>query len=164
MLAKRPDEAKSWAHTLDELKCDSIAFCWAVRGRHDAAAPGRIRPLILRLTDTVAVQPGSVNAGFFSSGKNRVWARLFPSESVVNVGDYLDHRGQRRNTQVINLCRNYDYQGLGYYCTCSPGHGHRILPTLRTINGRSPTRGNHSRCSMAWMGWTRPLPVTRKTR
>ena len=47
------------------------------------------------------------------------WAAYFPSESVVSVGDYLDHRSDAaaRNTQVINLCRNYDYQSLGYYCT-----------------------------------------------
>ncbi len=65
------------------------------------------------------------------------WAAYFPSESVVSVGDYLDHRSDAaaRNTQVINLCRNYDYQSLGYYCTLlAEARGHRILPTLRTIN------------------------------
>lgn len=69
--------------------------------------------------------------------KKSDWAAYFPSESVVSVGDYLDHRSDKaaRNTQVINLCRNYDYQSVGYYCTLlAEARGHRILPTLRTIN------------------------------
>ena len=69
--------------------------------------------------------------------KKSDWAAYFPSESVVSVGDYLDHRSDQaaRNTQVINLCRNYDYQSIGYYCTLlAEARGHRILPTLRTIN------------------------------
>ena len=69
--------------------------------------------------------------------KKSDWAAYFPSESVVSVGDYLDHRSDQaaRNTQVINLCRTYDYQSIGYYCTLlAEARGHRILPTLRTIN------------------------------
>jgi len=69
--------------------------------------------------------------------KKSDWAAYFPSESVVSVGDYLDHRSDKaaRNTQVINLCRTYEYQSIGYYCTLlAEARGHRILPTLRTIN------------------------------
>jgi len=69
--------------------------------------------------------------------KKSDWAAYFPSESVVSVGDYLDHRSDEAasNTQVINLCRTYDYQSIGYYCSLlAEARGHRILPTLRTIN------------------------------
>ncbi|MFC3914098.1 RimK family protein [Pseudaeromonas sharmana] len=71
--------------------------------------------------------------------KKSDWAAYFPSESVVSVGDYLDHRSDEEashsNTQVINLCRDFSYQSLGYYCSLlAEARGHRILPTLRTIN------------------------------
>ncbi len=69
--------------------------------------------------------------------KRSDWASYFPSDSVVTVADYLDHRRdpQARNVQVINLCRSYAYQSLGYYCSLlGEARGHRVLPSLRTIN------------------------------
>lgn len=39
-----------------------------------------------------------------------------------------------RSTKVINLCRHYDYQGTGYYCSLlAEARDERVTPTLETI-------------------------------
>ena len=39
-----------------------------------------------------------------------------------------------RSTKVINLCRNYDYQGTGYYCSLlAEARDERITPSMETI-------------------------------
>lgn len=64
------------------------------------------------------------------------WGTYYPSVDVVGALDYLrdvDDNGER--THVINLCRNYRYLGSGYYVSLlAEARGHRVLPTVRTIN------------------------------
>jgi glutathione synthase/RimK-type ligase-like ATP-grasp enzyme len=65
------------------------------------------------------------------------WGAYFPSDDVVCASDYLktaiDAVDER--TQVINLCRNYKYLGVGYYVSLlAEARGHRVIPSVRTLN------------------------------
>jgi glutathione synthase/RimK-type ligase-like ATP-grasp enzyme len=43
-----------------------------------------------------------------------------------------------RSLRVLNFCRSYKYLSLGYYCSLlAEARGHRVLPTIRTINDLS---------------------------
>ncbi len=66
------------------------------------------------------------------------WGSYYPSEDVVTASDYLQ-QGTATNpderTQVINLCRNYRYLGVGYYVSLlAEARGHRVIPSVRTLN------------------------------
>ncbi|MDN5924161.1 MAG: RimK-like ATPgrasp N-terminal domain-containing protein, partial [Xanthomonadales bacterium] len=64
------------------------------------------------------------------------WGSYYPSVDVISAVDYLRQSddGDER-THVINLCRNYRYLGSGYYVSLlAEARGHRVLPTVRTIN------------------------------
>ncbi len=68
------------------------------------------------------------------------WRQYFPSDQVVTVNDYLKHGAYATNksTQVINLCRSYDYMSNGYYCSLmAEARGHRVIPQVMTINDLS---------------------------
>ncbi|MEZ5464034.1 MAG: RimK family protein [Lysobacteraceae bacterium] len=72
--------------------------------------------------------------------KTADWAAYYPASEVVTATDYLQQapatEGER--TQVINLCRNYRYQGLGYYVSLlADARGHRVIPSVRSINNLS---------------------------
>ncbi|HET6604454.1 MAG TPA: RimK family protein [Xanthomonadaceae bacterium] len=65
------------------------------------------------------------------------WGSYYPADNVIAATDYLKEpvgaEGER--TQVINLCRHYKYQGLGYYVSLlAEARGHRIIPGVRTIS------------------------------
>jgi glutathione synthase/RimK-type ligase-like ATP-grasp enzyme len=65
------------------------------------------------------------------------WGAYYPSTDVMAARDYLrETPGGSERTQVINLCRNYKYLGLGYYVSLlAEARGHRVIPSVRTING-----------------------------
>ncbi|MDH5592633.1 MAG: RimK-like ATPgrasp N-terminal domain-containing protein, partial [Gammaproteobacteria bacterium] len=68
------------------------------------------------------------------------WAPYFPSVQVVTVDDYLQNPSQmdRGRAQIINLCHSLDYLSPGYYCSMvSEARGHKVVPSLRTINDLS---------------------------
>lgn len=68
------------------------------------------------------------------------WRQYFPSDQVVTVDDYLERGAYAGNksTQVINLCRSYDYMNNGYYCSLmAEARGHRVIPRVMTINDLS---------------------------
>jgi glutathione synthase/RimK-type ligase-like ATP-grasp enzyme len=63
---------------------------------------------------------------------------------VVTAEEFISERAQehggapgtssRRPRKVINLCRNYDYLSLGYYCSLlAEARGDRITPSVETI-------------------------------
>lgn len=54
---------------------------------------------------------------------------------VVNADDYLvDPAYAKRGYYVVNLCRSYRYQSVGYYCSLlAEARGHRVLPSVSTI-------------------------------
>ncbi len=66
------------------------------------------------------------------------WGSYYPSENVVAATDYLQDTALAESServQVINLCRNYKYLGIGYYVSLlAEARGHRVIPSVRTIN------------------------------
>ena len=54
---------------------------------------------------------------------------------VVTAEEFISERSDaRRARKVINLCRNYDYLSLGYYCSLlAEARGDRITPSVETI-------------------------------
>ncbi len=55
---------------------------------------------------------------------------------IVHADDYLTGKEyfKQRNLHVINLCRSYRYQSVGYYCSLlAEARGHRALPTVKTM-------------------------------
>ncbi len=65
------------------------------------------------------------------------WKDYFPSEQVVTVDQYLAMTGKNhlKNIQVVNLCRDYEYMGTGYYCSLlAEARGHRVIPRVMAIN------------------------------
>lgn len=68
------------------------------------------------------------------------WKPYYPSANVITVQDYLfgDRSSAPAGTQIINLCRGYQYLSLGYYCSLlAEARGHRVIPSVRTINDLS---------------------------
>ncbi|MCK7592835.1 RimK family protein [Pseudomarimonas salicorniae] len=65
------------------------------------------------------------------------WGSYYPSENVVAAIDYLKQPvgADDERVQVINLCRNFKYLGLGYYVSLlAEARGHKVIPSVRTIN------------------------------
>ena len=54
---------------------------------------------------------------------------------VVTAEEFISERGSVRGPRkVINLCRNYDYLSLGYYCSLlAEARGDRVTPSVETI-------------------------------
>lgn len=68
--------------------------------------------------------------------KSDAWTPDNPALPVASAREYLagtEHSASKR-LRVINLCRNYEYLGLGYYCSLlAEARGHRVIPSVRTI-------------------------------
>ncbi len=70
----------------------------------------------------------------------RDWKTHFPDTFVVSAKDYLGRTEyhQLRDIRVINLCRNYRYLSMGYYCSLlATARRHKIIPSVRTITDLS---------------------------
>jgi hypothetical protein len=55
---------------------------------------------------------------------------------ITTAIDYLrrKHHSEDRRTRVINLCRNLEYGGVGYYCSLlGEARSHHVLPDVRTL-------------------------------
>lgn len=55
---------------------------------------------------------------------------------VVHVDDYLTGKQyfKQRNLHVINLCKSYKYQSVGYYCSLlAEARGHKVIPSVKTM-------------------------------
>ncbi|MBD3669229.1 MAG: RimK family protein [Gammaproteobacteria bacterium] len=69
--------------------------------------------------------------------ENQRDARMLPEAAVVvDVDEYLTGTQyfKQKNIQVINLCRNYRYQSVGYYCSLlAEARRHRVLPSVKTM-------------------------------
>jgi glutathione synthase/RimK-type ligase-like ATP-grasp enzyme len=62
-----------------------------------------------------------------------VTAEEFISEHATEQKN-RSSKSSRRPRKVINLCRNYDYLSLGYYCSLlAEARGDRVTPTVETI-------------------------------
>ena len=72
--------------------------------------------------------------------KTADWAVYHPASEVITATDYLQQSpiAEGERTQVITLCRNYRYQGIGYYVSLlADARGHRVIPSVRSINNLS---------------------------
>ncbi|WP_439814252.1 RimK family protein [Zavarzinia sp. CC-PAN008] len=59
-----------------------------------------------------------------------------PGGRVATVEDYLGdpQRFTQRNPQIINLCRNYDYLSVGYYCSLlAEARQDKVVPSVATL-------------------------------
>lgn len=59
-----------------------------------------------------------------------------PGQRVITVIDYLDHAEELklRGAKVVNLCRDFDYLSVGYYCSLlAEARRDRVIPTVATI-------------------------------
>lgn len=59
-----------------------------------------------------------------------------PGQRVITVIDYLDHAEELklRGAKVVNLCRDFDYLSVGYYCSLlAEARRDRVIPTVSTI-------------------------------
>lgn len=68
------------------------------------------------------------------------WKPEYPDVAAVAARDYIDlpEFTQRKGLRVVNLCRSYRYLSVGYYCSLlAEARGHRVIPTVRTINDLS---------------------------
>ena len=68
------------------------------------------------------------------------WKEHFPRIPVVAAKDYLvkPEYSSARNLRVLNLCRNYRYLSVGYYCSLlAEARRHRVIPSVRTVNDLS---------------------------
>lgn len=55
---------------------------------------------------------------------------------VVDVDDYLTSQEyfSLKNVQVINLCKNFSYSSIGYYCSLlAEARRHKIIPSVKSI-------------------------------
>ena len=68
--------------------------------------------------------------------KPHKWQLDIPNVDLISAQEYLsDASGQLgKNTKVINLCRSYQYQSVGYYVSLlAEARGHKVLPEISTI-------------------------------
>ncbi|MEB8520208.1 RimK family protein, partial [Acidithiobacillus ferriphilus] len=66
----------------------------------------------------------------------RDWQHNDSDIPIITAIDYLrrKHHSEDRRTRVINLCRNLEYGGVGYYCSLlGEARGHHVLPDVRTL-------------------------------
>ncbi len=64
------------------------------------------------------------------------WRLDLPEVEVISAKKYLtDARfSMERNAKVLNLCRSYRYQSIGYYVSLlAQARGHKPLPSVQTI-------------------------------
>ena len=64
------------------------------------------------------------------------WSPALGDCDIVHVDEYLtqDAYLEIRNLQVVNLCRDYRYQSVGYYCSLlAEARRHRVIPSVKTV-------------------------------
>ena len=82
--------------------------------------------------------------------KPHKWQLDIPNVDLVSAQDYLsDAAGQMgKNTKVINLCKSYQYQSVGYYVSLlAEARGHKVLPEGFYHTGLSLSFNDKRRCS-----------------
>src|SRR5450631_3431263 len=61
-------------------------------------------------------------------------SRVVTAEEFISERSDTRAEGRKRARKVINLCRNYDYLSLGYYCSLlAEARGDRITPSVESI-------------------------------
>ena len=62
------------------------------------------------------------------------WADFYPTSDVVTLDAYIKETGGIERQRVINLCRRYNYQSTGYYCSLlAEARGHQVVPSVKNL-------------------------------
>ena len=64
------------------------------------------------------------------------WEFLQPQAVIINASDYLSNENyhQNQSLRVINLCRSYNHQTIGYYVSLlAHARDHKIIPSVDSI-------------------------------
>jgi len=79
------------------------------------------------------------------------WSPYYPTNQVIAISDYLSDYAESKG-YVINLCRDYSYQGAGYYGSLlAEARGGQVFPSVRAIRelnsfeSGQPLQPKHSR-------------------
>jgi len=70
----------------------------------------------------------------------RTWKKRVPQMEFVSPNDYLFALQYQdiRSVRVINLARNFDYLGRGYYVSLvAEARGHKVIPSIATLQALS---------------------------
>lgn len=74
--------------------------------------------------------------------KTSDWQAELPGAQIVSALDYLSNPERFQRCRIINLCRSYRYQSIGYYVSLqAEARGHRPLPGVLTMQDLK-TRSN----------------------
>ncbi|MHA7099419.1 RimK family protein [Roseivirga pacifica] len=68
--------------------------------------------------------------------KPEKWQFDIPNTDLVSAHEYLSNTAGQlgKHTKVINLCKSYQYQSVGYYVSLlAEARGHKVLPEVATI-------------------------------
>lgn len=68
--------------------------------------------------------------------KPEQWGNVISDVSVITPGDYfsVEQYQKSRKFKIINLCKSYQYQSLGYYVSLlAEARGHKIMPQISTL-------------------------------
>lgn len=68
--------------------------------------------------------------------KPEIWPLSIPQARVVSARDYLTDAEfvEMKRVKVVNLCRDYGYQSIGYYVSLlAEARGHKPMPSVTTV-------------------------------
>ncbi|WP_028388559.1 RimK family protein [Legionella fairfieldensis] len=64
------------------------------------------------------------------------WSFLSPHAAIIHASDYLSNENyhQSKSLRVINLCRSYSHQTIGYYVSLlAHARDHKVIPSVDSI-------------------------------
>lgn len=64
------------------------------------------------------------------------WRPEYGGSTVITARDYINdyQYDNKKPVRVINLCRDYNYSTVGYYCSIlAEARGHRVIPAVKTM-------------------------------
>lgn len=64
------------------------------------------------------------------------WRLEYTNSIVVTARDYITNKEYitKKPIYIINLCRDYKYLSVGYYCSLlAEARGHKVIPSVKTI-------------------------------
>lgn len=64
------------------------------------------------------------------------WRSKDEGNTVITAREYITEKQyvSKKPTRVINLCRDYNYLSVGYYCSLlAEARGHKVIPSVKTM-------------------------------
>ena len=74
--------------------------------------------------------------------KPELWPLDIPQARAVSARDYLTDPEfvEMKRAKVVNLCRDYGYQSIGYYVSLlAEARGHKPMPSVTTVIRSTPS-------------------------